>query len=510
MVYWGCIEDLGCGRSWATYLFLLFAIQIWGYGWSWKPLTASGLLCFTQAEAQEVANTGKLSRSWALHPPSVSTCSHTAICHEPTYYPPPKKKNKIYTEHRVCGLRVHHNCHKKNGIVEFFRTGSEPVLAPPTPYIYLYLYTPPKKKEKKNKSDADNCVSVLRLHHKYRKKFGIVEFFRKRPEPTLCEATTPLRYTLPAPEGAIRWGTAKLPWKLLSLGGRPTPFLEVCQQNRWFHLQLRTGHFEWMCFLVPAQQLPTPQLYWCVKCGGFGSCCPQGRSHLLWLQRCCVLKNACLLKDSENQSQSATLSPLTFALHAHPGSPHTGPPWASKTGLQHQYFQQLNVPIHFHNGEASDSWNHPRTSPRRRRWTGEHKILTHGFPALGWHWSQSWQASNKGYASCSRVGTPIPKQISHRCANTKKHRARTALLAQQHRHPKMVTNAENDVSSIERCLDFVHYFGRSKRPQLLCEGRRHSGQRELYWYCQGEANSQTKVIGNQHVAETHPAMAVCP
>ena len=112
-----------------------------------------------------------------------------------TYYPPPKK-NKIDTEHRVCGLRVHHNCHKKIGIVEFFRTGSEPALAPLPPLIYIYIYIPQKKREK-NKSDADNCVSVLRLRHKYRKKIGIVEFFRTRPEPTLCEATTPLRYTLP-------------------------------------------------------------------------------------------------------------------------------------------------------------------------------------------------------------------------------------------------------------------------------------------------------------------------
>ena len=78
---------------------------------------------------------------------------HTSTLHTT----PLQKKNKIDTEHRVCGLRVHHNCHKKIGIVEFFRTGSEPALAPLPPLIYIYIYIPPPKKEKKQEWCRQLC-----------------------------------------------------------------------------------------------------------------------------------------------------------------------------------------------------------------------------------------------------------------------------------------------------------------------------------------------------------------
>ena len=120
---------------------------------------------------------------------------HTSTLHTT---PPPKKKQDRHRTSCLWTPRAPQLPQKKwhSGVLQN-RVGTSPC-PPPTPYIYLYLYPPPKKR-KKNKSDADNCVSVHRVHHKYRKKFGIVEFFRTRPEPTLCEATTPLRYTLPPP-----------------------------------------------------------------------------------------------------------------------------------------------------------------------------------------------------------------------------------------------------------------------------------------------------------------------
>ena len=54
---------------------------------------------------------------------------------------PPKKrgKNKIDAENGVFGIRVHHNCRKQFGMVEFFRTRLVPTLFWRTPLCHFFF-----------------------------------------------------------------------------------------------------------------------------------------------------------------------------------------------------------------------------------------------------------------------------------------------------------------------------------------------------------------------------------
>ena len=50
---------------------------------------------------------------------------------------------------------------------------------------HRYATTLPPQKRGKNKIDAENGVFGIRVHHNCRKQFGMVEFFRTRLVPTL-------------------------------------------------------------------------------------------------------------------------------------------------------------------------------------------------------------------------------------------------------------------------------------------------------------------------------------
>ena len=247
------------------------------------------------------------------------------------------------------------------------------------------------------------------------------------------------------PEPTVRWGrvyldTAGLQWNLHCLGGRPTPFVETTQQYRLYHRQLRRGS----CLVElpqfgPPQQVPTTRLDWCTKCHHFHSDGPKDRSPLLLLQTPLSLWTARLLEDFRRRSLSRASSPPPLPLFSHPGSTHTA-----------------TSPL----GEMAKSKRRPRSLSPARVAPGPpqqvaRRLKVHHASNYGCSDHQSAQQQfHLGTSAMSDMGRTIPLALKLQC-------------------PHLKNGDQCWKWRLFDQLDLGFSSGRSKPPQLLCEGRHH-------------------------------------